>query len=166
MTPNEWRDRTIQVFRDLDSTELPDAAYQCAVYAANEDHPLHEAALDVFAALAGIDALVAANRRLAAERDDLHAQIVFCRQVAGEHEGDYDDADWHRILAYTGMTSADRARDAEERAGIRAEPEPKQSPAFWICAICGAANEAGERSCARCDRDSAADDTALSRAGY
>jgi len=129
MTPNEWRDRTIQVFRDLDSTELSDAAYQCAVYAANEEHPLHEAALDVFASMAGIDALVAANRRLAAERDDLRLQ-------------------------------RDELLNAVE-AWNDAEPELKQSPAFWICTMCGAANEAGERSCARCDRDSAADEAAL-----
>ena len=134
MTPNEWRanewrDRTIQVFRDLDSTELPDAAYQCAVYAANESQPLHEAALDVFAALAGIDALVAANRRLAIERDDLRLQ----RDELLSAVKAWNSADWKRGRGHSATTKlldalmycrdwtpAERARDAEERAGMRA----------------------------------------------
>ena len=129
MTPNEWRDRTIQVFRDLDSTELSDAAYQCAVYAANEEHPLHEAALDVFASMAGIDALVAANRRLAIERDDLRLQ----RDELLRAVEDWYGASWKRgsgrsaatklldaLMYCRDWTPAERARDAEERAGMRA----------------------------------------------
>ena len=92
MTPQEWIARTVAVFRDLDSTELPDAAYQCAVYAADESHPLHEAALDVFAALAGIDALVSANRRLAIERYDLRLQ----RDELLSAVKSWNSADWKR----------------------------------------------------------------------
>ncbi len=36
----------------------------------------------------------------------------------------------------------------------------------WLCRICGALNEIGEPTCARCDRDSAADEAALSRNGH
>jgi len=43
MKPDEWQKRTVAVFRDLDSLELPDAAYQCALYAADAVHPLHAA---------------------------------------------------------------------------------------------------------------------------